>query len=95
MTKAAEPEKPVETPKVEENGHLPRSVRRQLTRAQNDAAYERGRREALEEMVRNNYQTPPAKEAAAAADGEPDRKNFATDAEYTKALGAWSARQEA
>ena len=37
---------------------------------------------------------PPAAVASPVADPEPQRKNFASDAEYNRALGRWDARQE-
>lgn len=101
--KAVEPIK--ETAKVEEKtteqtkeakedheaARLPRSARRELNRLREQAAEERGRRIALEEMIRGNGKQAEPK----ADDPEPQREQFATDSEYNRAAGRWDARQEA
>jgi hypothetical protein len=82
-------------PKTEEVEH-PTRVARSLRRMERQLGEERGRREALEEMLRAGGQ--PAKPEPAAPkteDPEPQRKGFADDVKYWRAVAQWDARQEA
>lgn len=78
----------VDTPNAKE--HVPRSVRRQINRLQQEAAYERGRREALEATF--NRQT--AGEHPKPANEEPNRNDFQTDQEYASALTRYEVKQQ-
>jgi len=55
-------------------------------------AQEKKAREAAE--ARLNGKAPEAETKQVASDGEPQREAFDSDAEYFKAVGRWSARQE-
>jgi len=99
--KAAEPEikpdpkpdaKPATAEPAEpETVHMSRSQRRTLRRL----GEAEGRAEAYKEIIDRGLVPAAVKPAEAApVDPEPTRDKFATDAEYHKALGAWSARQE-
>lgn len=96
-------EKPKESPKEpakeakheesddHEQPRLPRSARREMNRLREEAAELRGRLKAIEELGLS-----PKKEAEAKAevDPEPVRSDFASDAEFQRAVGRWDARQE-
>lgn len=90
-----EEKKPAAEPEV----RLPRSQRRQLNAAMRDAAEERGRRIALEEMIASGRIAAPGKTEAPAADAEPQRSQFAGGetgtAEYLRAVMKWDKAQEA
>jgi hypothetical protein len=99
-SKAAEEKKgtATEVPKADdktkegETPRLPRSTVRELNKLRTEAAEERGRRLALEEMHKG---TPAAAKPEVSEDPEPQRKDFADDATFNRAAGRWDARQEA
>ena len=91
--KAAPAAKPVES-EEQQQSHLPRSARREMNRLREQAAEERGRRLAIEDMISRGM-APKATEKAVEEDPEPQRAQFATDVEYQRAAGRWDARQEA
>lgn len=74
-----------------ETPRLPRSTVRELNKLRTEAAEERGRRLALEDLQKGK----PEPKSIVSDDPEPLRKDFATDAEYGRAAGRWDARQEA
>lgn len=87
VKKAAAEDQKDETPR------LPRSVRREINRLREEAAEARGRLSAFEEMRAKPVEG--VRTASADNDPEPQSKDFASDAEYQRALGRWDARQEA
>ena len=99
-SKAAEEKKgtATEVPKADdktkegETPRLPRSTVRELNKLRTEAAEERGRRLALEEMHKG---TSAAAKPEVSEDPEPLRKDFADDATFNRAAGRWDARQEA
>lgn len=96
-TQAAEAPKPAiktEEADEKEHAHLPRSARREMNRLREQAAEERGRRIAIEEMLAKNAAVPAAKATPADDDPEPQRKDFPDDASYNRAAGKWDVRQE-
>lgn len=70
-----------------------RQVRRAQNRLREALGEERGRRLALEEVLKNGAPAPAV--SPVVEDPEPQRPQFKTDAEYNRALGRWDARQEA
>lgn len=76
-----------------------RSQRRRENRLRETAAEERGRRQALEELLAKGF-LPPVEEKKAAQpkpeeDPEPKRENFPDDAAYYRALGFWEGKRGA
>lgn len=75
-----------------------RSQRREANRLREQLGYERGRAEALQQLLERGY-TPTAAaqkveaEASGDAEKEPTRAQFQTDAEYYRAIGRFEARQ--
>ena len=90
--KPADPEP--EDGKAETHGNgLSRSQRREMNRLREQAAEERGRRLAIEELLRAGLSpTQAAKTADTAA--EPQRDSFTTDLEYARAVAKWDAKNE-
>lgn len=82
-----------ETPGAKPN----RQDRRALNHAQQLLGAEKARREIAEaELAKlKGGAGAPAADAAADEDPEPQRRSFTTDAEYTRAVGAWDRRKEA
>lgn len=84
---------------IETEPHLSRSARRDQNRLREEIGELKGRLKAYEELGL----VKPGKEGAgsgqsstgATADPEPQRSQFATDAEHVRALSRWDARQEA
>jgi hypothetical protein len=74
-----------------------RQDRRALNNAQQQLGAEKARREIAEaELARLKSGAAPAAAAVAVdEDPEPRRQAFTTDAEYTRAVGAWDRRKEA
>ena len=90
--KPAAPAEVADESAVEKPHQASRSERRLQNRLREEIGELRGRLKAYEElgMKPEPARVPPA----AVADPEPERKNFASDAEYNRALGRWDARQE-
>lgn len=88
----------IEEPKDDDHSpKLSRSQIRQQNRLREDAAEERGRRLALEELMAKGVKPTEAaitETKKADEDPKPIRQGFASDAEFHEALGAWSGRQE-
>lgn len=82
---------------VAEPPKVTRQDRRALNHAQQELGAEKARREIAEAALAKLQGTAAAPAAAAAADEdpEPQRRAFTTDAEYTRAVGAWDRRREA
>lgn len=78
--------------------NLPRSVRREINRLREEAAEARGRLAAMKEFQDAGKAATTAQTEAArsqlAANAEPTREGFTTDAEYYKALAKWEVKQE-
>jgi hypothetical protein len=74
-----------------------RQDRRALNNAQQALGAEKARREIAEaELAKlKNGAAAPAAAAVVDEDPEPKRQSFTTDAEYTRAVGAWDRRKEA
>lgn len=97
--KIAAPALPVEEKKTEEQPKeenkerrpLSRSDRRKLTTAIKAAEYERGRREATEQLLQQFQRQP---EQPKLASGAPKREDFASDAEYAADVAKREARSE-
>jgi len=97
--KPAEPPKPNEPapsepvkPGAPGDPHRLRSLQRQVNQFREEAAELRGKLEALREL--GAVPAPKAASVKGAEDPEPVRSQFASDAEYQRALGKWDARQE-
>ena len=92
-------EKPAEATAqpAEEKPHFPnRAERRAQNRLREEIGELRGRLAAMQELMGNKQPAAAAaEEVKPKADPEPQRKHFASDAEYNRALGRWDARQEA
>lgn len=71
---------------------LPRFARREIERAREEAAEERGRRKAIEEYITSLKGTTP--EAKVEAPAAPVRANYATDAEYIDARADYVAENK-
>lgn len=95
--KKPEPEKPVATePEDEHSSHWSRSQLKTLNQAKHRAALAEGRAQMLQELI-NSGQISASKATAAAViapEQEPERKNYASDAEHAAAVGRFAARQE-
>lgn len=97
--KVAAPVLPVEEKKTEEQPKeenkerrlLSRSDRRKLTTAIKAAEYERGRREATEQLLQQFQRQP---EQPKPVSGAPKREDFASDAEYAADVAKREARSE-
>jgi hypothetical protein len=87
----AKPAAEVVVPAVEPP-KLNRPDRRALNHAQQELGAERARREIAEAALAKLQGTPAA---VVDEDPEPQRRAFTTDAEYTRAVGAWDRRKEA
>lgn len=74
-----------------------RQDRRALNNAQQALGAEKARREIAEAELATLKKGGAAPAAAAAVDEDPEprRQSFTTDAEYTRAVGAWDRRKEA
>lgn len=89
----AAPDAKVDAPKVEAKEGEPRqsrSERRQIRNLERQVSELRGQLTAFSSLGKQ-----PEKPAATKEDPEPQRKDFATDADHHRALGRWDARQEA
>jgi hypothetical protein len=75
---------------------LPRSVRRELNKLRRENGELAGRLSMMQELQASGFTKTEAKAEIAKleADAEPTREQFATDAEYTKAVAKWEVRQE-
>ncbi len=97
--KAPDPEKAPEPAKEPEPARLPRSQRRQLNAAIREAAEERGRRLAIEEIMAAGKLNGHAATTAIAEDAEPQRESFPAGdmgtAAYLRATQKWDRAQEA
>jgi hypothetical protein len=95
-TKAVEEAPVVKKPAAAEETQpvkVPRHIRRENNRLREEAAELRGRLAAYEALgVKPNGEPPKTK---GETDPEPQQAQFATEAEYNRALGKWEARQEA
>lgn len=80
-----------------EQPKLNRADRRALNHAQQQLGAEKARREIAEAELATLKKgaAAPAAEAVVDEDPEPRRQSFTTDAEYTRAVGAWDRRKEA
>ncbi len=89
----AEPAKTVAAKSEESDDHSPnlsRSQRREMNRLREEAAELRGKLSAIQEFGL----AKKVEAATAPKDEEPQRKDYADDATYQRALGRWDARQE-
>lgn len=73
--------------------HISRSQRREMNRLREQAAEERGRRMAMEDFMKK-LGIDPDKPTAPAKPKEIVREDFATDADFTKAVATHAAKQE-
>ena len=94
VPKPAEVAAAAEEPAAEKPHQASRSERRLQNRLREEIGELRGRLKAYEELGMKPASVAPAAVASPVADPEPQRKNFASDAEYNRALGRWDARQE-
>jgi hypothetical protein len=78
----------------EDRPREPRSVRRERNRLLREIGEVQGVNKMLQEQIAQLRGDKPAAEEKAGADPEPVQKDFADYAEYTRAIAAWSARQE-
>lgn len=85
--KVAEPEKPAAEPERRPS----RSERRQINQLLRELGEVKGKLSVFEQMATAGTLKPAA---PAVADPEPKREDFATDAEYHRAVGRWDTRQE-
>jgi hypothetical protein len=105
--KAAEPAKPA-GPRPEEHKPTgdtgddewhgkrpPRSWTREMNRLRENAARAEERLSIYKELGLTAARNLSSAVEVPATDPEPQRKDFATDAEYNRAAGRWDARQEA
>ncbi len=94
--KQAEPAREAKSPESEEekDKRISRSDRRRLKYVE-EAAEERGRRLALEQVVATLGTKSEAPPPTGTDDPEPQRSQYGSDAEHQRALGRWDARQEA
>ena len=90
-TKAAEPE----TDHDEDEVRLPRSIRRELNKLRRENGELAGRLAMVQELQAAGMSKKEATAAvdAAAPAGEPQREQYASDAEYIKALAKHEAKQ--
>lgn len=85
----------LEEKEAPESPRLPRSTVRELNRLREEAAGNKARAEQLQDLIdRGLIQAGSAKVGKGEDDPEPTRKDFASDAEYNRAVGRWDARQE-
>lgn len=91
----AEVKEPTEEEAADAELKLPRHVRRELNRLRNQLGEANGRLNAYKEIgVAPKAEEKSLAKMDAPEDPEPHRNQFATDAEYNRALGRWDSRQE-